>query len=301
MGKVDDLRQVGPLDRGAEFDAARACLLAEENFEEGGLAGAVVAEQGDALAARDLQLDVRKQRPSVIRLAEPLDGQDFVAEEVPLGEFCPHGLVLRRPVGLFDALHPVLDGHGAAVERAVVDAPALHALERGKLGLLLFVLLELQLKARLLFLHVERVVAGIELRLAVVQLHDTRDDAVEEIAVVGDGQDGPLEFFNIALEPFHRVHIEVVRRLVEQQDIGLLEQQPREVHARFLAAGEAVEVLLPLRGGDAEAVADLVGLHVRLVAAAGLKARGKRVVFGERGLVRMRRHLLLQLAHFVLV
>ena len=54
MGKVDDLRQVGPLDRGAEFDAARARLLAEENFEEGGLAGAVVAEQGDALAARDL-------------------------------------------------------------------------------------------------------------------------------------------------------------------------------------------------------------------------------------------------------
>ena len=54
MGKVDDLRQVGPLDRGAEFDAARARLLAEENFEEGGLAGAVVAEQGNALAARDL-------------------------------------------------------------------------------------------------------------------------------------------------------------------------------------------------------------------------------------------------------
>jgi RNase P/RNase MRP subunit p29 len=304
VGKVDDLRQVGPLDRGAEFDAARARLLAEENFEEGGLAGAVVAEQGNALAARDLQLDVRKQRPSVIRLAEPLDGQNLVAEEVPLGEFCPHGLVLCGPVGLFDALHPVLDGHGAAVERAVVDAPALHALEReaqlGELGLLLFVLLELQLKARLLFLHVERVVAGIELRLAVVQLHDARDDAVEEIAVVGDGQDGPLKFFNIALEPFHRVHIEVVRRLVEQQDIGLLEQQPREVHARFLAAGEAVEVLLPLRGGDAEAVADLVGLHVRLVAAAGLKARGKRVVLGERGLVRMRRHLLFQLAHFVL-
>ncbi len=91
-----------------------------------------------------------------------------------------------------------------------------------------------------------------------MQLHDAGDDAVEEIAVVGDGQDGPLEFFDIALEPLHRVHVEVVRRLVEQQDIRLLEQQPREIHARLLAAGEAVEVLLPLRGRDAEAVADLV-------------------------------------------
>ena len=87
---------------------------------------------------------------------------------------------------------------------------------------------------------------------------------------------------------------------LEQEDIGLLEQQTREVHARFLAAGEAVEVLLPLHGGDAEAVADLVGLHVRLIAAAGLKARGKRVVFGKQRLVRPRGHLLLKLAHFAL-
>ena len=75
--------------------------LAEENFEEGGLAGAVVAEQGNALAARDLQLHIGKQRPSVIRLAEPLTDRTSSPKKSRLGEFRPHGLVLRGPVGLF--------------------------------------------------------------------------------------------------------------------------------------------------------------------------------------------------------
>ena len=92
----------------------------------------------------------------------------------------------------------------------------------------------------------------------------------------------------------------MVRRLVEQQDIRLFQQQPRQVHARFFAPGEAVKLLLPLRGRDAEAVADLVGLHIRLVAAAGLKARGKRVVFGKQRLVRLRSHLLFKLVHLAL-
>ena len=82
----------------------------------------------------------------------------------------------------FDPVHPVLDGHGAAVERAVVDAPALHALERKaqlrELGLLLFILLELELKARLLFLHIKRIVAGIKLRLAVRDFNDAVYNAV---------------------------------------------------------------------------------------------------------------------------
>ena len=198
----------------------------------------------------------------------------------------------------------MLDGHGAAVERAVVDAPALHALKREaelpQLGLLLFVLLQLQVETRLLFLHVERIVAGIKFRLSIVQLDDAGHDAVKKIPVVGDGQDGSPEFFNIALEPFDRVHIQMVCRLVEQQDIRLFQQQPRQIHARLFAAGKAVKVLLPLRGGDAETVADLVGLHIRLIAAAGLKARGKRVVFGKQRLVRLRGHLLFQTAHFAL-
>ena len=82
----------------------------------------------------------------------------------------------------------MLDRHGPAIERPVVDAPALHALERkaqlSELRLFLFILLQLQLKPRLLLLYVEGIVPGIEFRLPVVDLDHATDHAVEEIAVV---------------------------------------------------------------------------------------------------------------------
>ena len=125
----------------------------------------------------------------------------------------------------------MLNGHGAAIERAVIDTPALHALQREaklrKLGLFFFVLLQLKFKARLLFLHIERIIAGIKLCLAVVQFENAGHNAVKKIPVMGDRQDGPLKFFNIALKPFDRVHVQMVRRLVKQQNIGLFQQQPR--------------------------------------------------------------------------
>ena len=56
--KVDDLRQIRPLDRGAEFNVPCARFLAEENFQERGFPRAVVAEQRDPLASRDLQFNI---------------------------------------------------------------------------------------------------------------------------------------------------------------------------------------------------------------------------------------------------
>ena len=47
----------------------------------------------------------------------------------------------------------------------------------------------------------------------------------------------------VALEPFHALQIHVVRRLVEQNDLGLLEQHLAEADAHLPAAGE---------GGDRE-------------------------------------------------
>ena len=125
----------------------------------------------------------------------------------------------------------MLDGHGAAVERAVVDAPALHALEREaklpELGLLFFILLELQLEPRLLFLHIERVVAAVELCLAVVDLHDAAHDAVKKIPVMRDREHCALKLLDVFLQPLDAVHVQMVGRLVEQQNIRLFQQQPR--------------------------------------------------------------------------
>ena len=71
---------------------------------------------------------------------------------------------------------------------------------------------------------------------AAVELEDPAGDVVEEVAVVGDDEDGARIVAQVALEPQHRFGIEVVGRLVEQQKLGLLQQQPAQRDAAALAA-----------------------------------------------------------------
>ena len=67
-------------------------------------------------------------------------------------------------------------------------------------------------------------------------------DVVEEVAVVGDRDDGALVFLEEPLEPRHRLGVEMVGRLVEQQQIRRLEQQAAQRHAAPLAAGQRGDV-----------------------------------------------------------
>jgi hypothetical protein len=55
---------------------------------------------------------------------------------------------------------------------------------------------------------------------------------------VGDDQDRARIVAQMALEPVHRPGVEMIGRLVEQQQLRLVEQQPTERHAPPLAAGQ---------------------------------------------------------------
>ena len=68
-----------------------------------------------------------------------------------------------------------------------------------------------------------------------------------------DEQDGGVEPGELRLEPFDRGHVEVVRRLVEEQEVGVAGQCARERGARELAAGEGLEVALEVVVREAEA------------------------------------------------
>ena len=77
---------------------------------------------------------------------------------------------------------------------------------------------------------------------AAVELEDPLRDVVEEVAVVGDRDDRARVLLEEALEPVDRLGIEVVGRLVEQQQVGVAEEQPGERHATLLAAGQRRDV-----------------------------------------------------------
>ncbi len=135
---------------------------------------------------------------------------------------------------------------GLAGARALPD-PLELALQRALAGLLLTLLLGQTL---LLLLEPGRVVALPGDAVAAIELEDPAGDVVEEVAIVGDRHHGALVVLQEALEPGDRFGVQMVGRLVEQQEVGLLQQQPAERDPPPLAAGERGHVLIARRAAQ---------------------------------------------------
>ena len=90
--------------------------------------------------------------------------------------------------------------------------------------------------------------AGKEARAAGLELEHRGADRLEEPAVVRDEHDRGVERHERLLKPLERLDVEVVRRLVEQQQVRVAGERAGKRGARELAAGErlqrAVEVVL---------------------------------------------------------
>ena len=89
-----------------------------------------------------------------------------------------------------------------------------------------------------------RVVAFPRDTFAPVEFENPACHMVEEVAVVGNADDCPGILLQMLFEPIDRFRIEVVRRLVEQQDIRLLEQEAAESHAAPFATRKRIDYLV---------------------------------------------------------
>ena len=81
------------------------------------------------------------------------------------------------------------------------------------------------------------VVPAVIRRVGVADVEDPGHDAVEKIPVVGYHDDRALVRLEVLVEPAEHSEVEVVGRLVEQQDVRLAEQQAREGEPRTLPTG----------------------------------------------------------------
>ena len=127
-------------------------------------------------------------------------------------------------------------------------------------------LLLLECQPGLLLLEPRRVVALPGNALAAVELEDPLGDVVEEVAVVGDEDDGAGVFLQVPFEPGDALGVEVVGRLVEEQEVGAFEQDLAEGDAPAFAAGERAD--LGVAGGQPH------GVHGDLDAAVEVPALG---------------------------
>ncbi len=85
---------------------------------------------------------------------------------------------------------------------------------------------------------------------------------------MGDDEDRTRIGAQVAFEPVHGFRVEMVGRLVEQQQVGLLKQQTAERDPAALAAGERGHVRIVRRA--AERVHRLLDLAVEIPQALGL-------------------------------
>ncbi len=180
------------------------------------------------------------QRPVAVTLHQPLGLDDQVAQPRARrdGDLQPlDPLGVRRVDHRLVGLQPRL---ALGLPRARREPHPLElALQRALAGLVGLLLLG---QARLLLLQPGGVVALPRDAGAAVQLEDPAGRVVEEVPVVGDRHHRARVLLQEALQPRHRLGVEVVGGLVQQQHGGLGQQQAAQRDPPPLTAGDLGDV-----------------------------------------------------------
>ena len=92
--------------------------------------------------------------------------------------------------------------------------------------------------ARCFGFEVAGVPAFVHIPVTAIDLEHLGGDAVEHVAVMGDQHQTASESGQAILEPGDGIDVEVVGRLVEDQQVDLLDEHHRQSHPLGLAAGE---------------------------------------------------------------
>ena len=112
---------------------------------------------------------------------------------------------------------------------------------------------------------------------------------------MGDEHDRRVERRQLALEPLEALHVEVVRRLVEQEEVRVGREGAREGGARQLSAGERVERPVEVGVAEPEPTEDRRGAIAPRPPAGVLEPRLRLAVAAQgRGGVVTARHRLLE-------
>ncbi len=229
-----ELVEVSDLLFGAAADAAAGRFSqTQDQAQQAGLASAVGADDADAVATHQPRREVADHGlvAAIVAAVGECDVLQFGNQATALLALVhahadlPQALAALRPSD--PQVLQTLDPAGAA------RAPRLDAftdpgfLLREELvelcGLFGFVLQPAGLAHQ-----VFGEVAGKAHQPATVEFEDAAGDGVEEGAVVGDHHHGAGEVADQTLQPEDAVDVEVVGRLVEQQQIRLTDQRPRQ-------------------------------------------------------------------------
>ena len=215
--------------------------LAEQEPQQRRLARAVGADDPDLVAAHDRRGQVADDRAVVVTKADPLGLDHQRARALGLLDLHPRRAL---PLAALRAglAHRLQRPDPALVARpAGLDALADPDLLLGQLLVEEGVLALLGREELLLAFEEGRVVAGPVVEPAPVELDDAGRQPPQEHPVVSDEHQRAAGAEQELFEPADRVDVEVVGRLVEQQDVGVADQGLGQQDAPLHARGEIHE------------------------------------------------------------
>ena len=264
------LREIALRGGNAPLEAALVRLhLAHEDLEQRGHCKLVVRDERDLVAAAHDERNVVEHLLAVDGLGDAAHLENILAGLAVLLECDPRIAARGRRHFLDGQLVDQLAAARRLTGLGLVRCKALDkVLQLLDLLLVLAVLILDHALNELRGLVPELVVADIQLDLAVVDVDDVGTYVVEEVTVMRYNEDGALEVRKKILEPADRLNIQMVGRLVEQQDVRLAEQRAGEQDFDLLDVAEVLH--LGVQNGvrvQTKAVEQLAGLGLSVPAA----------------------------------
>ena len=235
-----DFSQVGaePHHAGIRGEYAR------QQVEQGRFAGAVRADNADPVASHDPHRKFPQDRVIAIGFGDALRGRDEATGQIGLCRFEPdvpcRAAVLSTP---------------AAQRLQIAEPPLVACAPRGH-AVAQPILLHRDLAAELVlfagFLFEDRVAPRLEggktlvqhARDAAVEPYRASREPFEQPAVMADQHNAATHPGQLPLQPLDTGQVEMIGRLVEQQDIGRRRHRPCQSGAARLAAGQGCRVLV---------------------------------------------------------
>ena len=253
------LREIADREFFRPCDSAGERLqLVGQQLDQRRLAVAVGAEQGDAVVGVDAQRDAIEHRLfRIVADRDVIDGDDRRRQHLLRRRERDFTHVLGHQRG--DRLHPFQHFH-AGLRLAGLGSLGLEAVDEGLqplalVGLALGVLGVQHLARGALFLE-RGIAALVERQLAPIEMQDLVDRGVEQVAVMADHDHGAGIVGQMVFQPQRAFEIEIVGRLVQQQQVWRREQRRRQRHSHAPAAGEFRARPRLIRGGKSKAAQD---------------------------------------------
>mmetsp|Transcript_4203 Transcript_4203/g.12015 ORF Transcript_4203/g.12015 Transcript_4203/m.12015 type:complete len:623 (-) Transcript_4203:26-1894(-) len=225
---LPDLEMIVPLDH-----AVQGVQVASHELEQGRLSGSVRSNDGNARVEIDAKVHVRVQDlVSGVAKGDVGELQDGWRELAHVLKVELDDLLRLDLLGQAFADHfrqHLLLGLGLAGELcASVTEPRNVFFHVGNLVLLPSVLLHLVFLILSTSPHVRVVVASVVVELLLMDVDDVRAHPVQKVLAVTHQQQNPLPLLQRILQPYARLQIQMIRRLVQHQKRRLHEQRPRQ-------------------------------------------------------------------------